>query len=129
MSMEFQFRAPTPTERQLLRRLLEADFAGRDALVPMLDQVEVRTLDELGSVELRTHLAGKAPVVKRIPVEAEAEDEDGYVIHAMLHVVDGRPTELEIFKDDGSRVRRMPDPSAFELMVLPPAPSEQPERR
>jgi len=39
-----------------------------------------------------------------------------------LHVKDGQPAELEIFKDDGSPVKRMPSPSAFELIVLPPAP-------
>ena len=127
--MEFQFRPPTREEQQLLRRLLEPDFPGRDALLSMIDQVDVRTLDELGSLELRTHVAGKVPVVKRVPVEAEAEDEDGYLIHALLHVVDGRLAELEIFKDDGSCVRRMPAASAFELMVLPPAPSAQPHER
>jgi hypothetical protein len=95
----------------------------------MIEQVEVKTIDELGGLEIQSHASGKAPVAKRIPVEAEAEDEDGYLIHALLHVVDGRPTELEIFKDDGSCVRRMPAPSAFELIVLPPAPAAQPHRR
>jgi hypothetical protein len=129
MSVDSQFRSPTLAERELLRRLLEANFPGRDELVPMFEQIEVRTLDELGGLELRSRAPGRAPVVKRVPVEAEAKDEDGYLIHVLLHVVDGRPTELEIFKDDGSCVRRMPAPSAFELMVLPPAPAARPHRR
>lgn len=125
MSIESCFRLPTPSERALLRRLLEADFPGRDAIEGLLNHVEVRTIDHLGSLDLRSHAAGKAKVVKRVPVEAEAEDLDGCLIHVLLHVVDGRPAELEIFKDDGTSVSRMPEPSSFELMVLPPAPSAQ----
>ncbi len=124
-----EFLSPTDAERELLRRLMEADFPGRDELASMLDQVRVRTIDELGSLELRTQAGGEAPVAKTIPVEAEAQDEDGCLIHVLLHVVDGRPVELEIFKDDGSRVRQMPSPSAFDLLVLPPAPSLPPDRR
>ena len=58
------------------------------------------------------------------PGWSDVEDairKDGRLIHALLHVVSGRPIELEIFKDDGSRVRQMPAPAAFELMQLPPA--------
>jgi hypothetical protein len=51
-------------------------------------------------------------VVKRIPVEAEAKDDDGFTVHALLHVVGRRPIELEIYKDAGSTVKRMPPASA-----------------
>jgi hypothetical protein len=67
---------------------------------------------------------GAVPVVQRIPVEAEAKDEDGTVIHALLHVVNGRPTELEIYSESGTPAKRMPPASAFELIVLPPMPSK-----
>jgi hypothetical protein len=75
-------------------------------------------------LELRSQIEGKSPVIKRVPVEAEAKDEDGAVIHMLLHVVDGRPVELELFKEDGTTVRRMPSPSALELIVLPPMPDK-----
>jgi hypothetical protein len=103
--------------------LLEAEFPGRDELAPMLRLVLVRTIDEDGGLELQSQIEGKAPVVKRVPVEAEARDEDGFTIHALLHVVDGRPIELEIYKDGGS-VKQMPSASAFELIVLPPMPEK-----
>jgi hypothetical protein len=63
-------------------------------------------------------------VVKRIPVEAEGKDEDGVVIHMLLRVVDGRPIELEFFREDGATIKRMPAPSGFELIVLPPMPQK-----
>jgi hypothetical protein len=90
-----------------------------------MQDVLVRTLDEEGGLEIESQVEGKAPVLKRIPVEAEAKDADGFTIHALLHVVDGRPVELEIYKDNGSKVKRTPAPSEFELVVLPIAPTER----
>lgn len=125
MKPDLDFRQPTSQEEALLKRLLEANFPGRDELVQLLRDFQVRVIDDEGSLELRSQSAAIAPVVKRIPVEAEAKDRDGVDIHLLLHVVNGRPTELEIFKDDGSPVKQMPAPSAFELIVLPPVPKEQ----
>ena len=126
LNVDSDFRKPTDGERSLLERLLEAEFPGRDELTPMFHEILVRTIDENGSLELRSEVGGEAHVVKRIPVEAEAKDDDGFRVHALLHVTGRRPTELEIYKDDGSRVKRMPPASAFELIVLPPVPSKVP---
>jgi len=125
MISETRFRRPSDAEKSLLKRLLEADFPARNELAPMLDDLLVRTIDDDGGLELRSQIPGTAAVVKRIPVEAEARDEDQVVIHALLHTKDGRPSELEVFKEDGSRVERMPPASKFELIVLPPAPSSR----
>ena len=130
MNTEEQFREPTSLERALLQRLLEAEFPGREQLAPMVQDMLVRRIDETGSLELKSQINGTAAVVKRIPVEAEAKDGDGVTIHVLLHIVEGRPVELEIFKDDSSAVMRMPPSSVFELIVLPPAKSRgQPDRR
>ena len=91
-------------------------------MAQLTKDIEVRCIDDEGSLELRSKKLGAAAVTKRIPVEAEAKDQDGVDIHMLLHVVDGRPAELEIFKDDGSSIKELPEPSAFELIVLPPAP-------
>jgi hypothetical protein len=123
MNRKEDFRQPNRTEQALLERLVEADFPGREELAPMLRSLLVRPLDAEGSLEPDSQIPGTAPVVKRVPVEAEAADEDGITVHILLHVVNGRPVELELFKEDGSRVKRMPPPSNFELIVLPPAPT------
>jgi hypothetical protein len=129
MSTSAQFRTPTFSEQALLERLVEADFPGREDILRMIHDIQVKTIDDEGSLELQSGSSEKASVVKRIPVEAEARDEDGITIHVLLHVKDGHPVELEIFKDDGSCVKRMPAPSAFELIVLPPAPREMAEHK
>lgn len=115
-NIESVFRTPTDYEQSLLERLLEAEFPGRDQLTPMIHNLLVRTVDESGGLELRSQVDGKSPVAKRVPVEAEAKDEDGVVIHILLHVVDGRPIELEFFKEDGTAIRRRPSPSVLELL-------------
>ena len=122
MNTEKEFREPTVMERSLLERLLEADFPGKNELAVLLRAVLVKSIDEDGGLELKSQIEGKAPVVKRVPVEAEGKDDDGTIIHMLLHVVEGRPVELEFFKDDARSVRRLPAPSAFELIVLPPIP-------
>ena len=123
MTIDSIFRRPSNQERALLNRLLEASFPGRDELALALGDVEVNTIDENGSLQLHSTAINQIPVVKRIPVEAEAADEDGITIHVLLHVIQGRPSELEIYKDDSSPVKRMPAPSKFELLVLPPVPN------
>jgi hypothetical protein len=129
VSTGVQFRTPTFSEQALLERLVEADFPGREDLLRMIQDLQVKTIDDEGSLELQSRSSERASVVKRIPVEAEAGDEDGITIHVLLHVKDGQPAELEIFKDDGSSVKRMPSPGAFELIVLPPVPNEMAERK
>ena len=118
-----EFREPTAVERALLERLLEAYFPGRSELAPLLRSVLVRIIDEDGSLELKSQVAGLAPVVQRVPVEAEGKDEDGVIIHLLLHVIDGRPVELEFFREDAATVKRAPLPAAFDLIVLPPMPT------
>jgi hypothetical protein len=124
MTVETNFRKPTDREQALLNRLLEAEFPGRDELATLLCPILVKTIDEDGGLELLSQVEGKAAVVKRVPVEAEGKDEDGVVIHMLLHVVDGRPVELEFFREDSKTVKTVPPPSAFELIVLPPMPEK-----
>ncbi len=120
--METSFRKPTYVEQALLKRLLEAESPGKNELATMLRLVLVKTIDEDGGLELRSLVEVKAPVIKRVPVEAEGKDEDGAVIHMLLHVVDGRPVELEFYRDGVGTVKTMPRPETFELIVLPPMP-------
>jgi hypothetical protein len=121
---ESEFREPTAFERALLARLLEANFPGRSDLAVLLGNLLVRTIDENGGLELESQVEGKAPVVKRVPVEAEGKDEDGAIIHMLLHVREGRPVELEFFREDAVRVKMVPQPSAFELIVMSPMPKD-----
>jgi hypothetical protein len=98
----------------LFQRLLTPDFLGRDAIASQLSSASVMTIDNYGSLEISS--AGpKANVSRRIPTEAEGRDEDGVSMFVLLHVIDGQAVELEIYKADGTPIRRMPEPSALDV--------------
>ncbi len=124
VKIESQFREPTAFERALLARLLEANFPGKSELTALLRDVLVRTIDEDGGLQLESRINGQAPVVKRVPVEAQGKDEDGAIVHMLLHVDEGRPVKLEFFREDAVTVKVIPPPSNFELMVMPAAPKD-----
>jgi len=102
----------TEKEKQLVERLLEPDFPGRDELVQQLHAAEVRGIDEDGSVEFRVTSDVPACNVKyRVPTEGEYEDLDGVKVHVLLHVVGRKAKELELYKEDNSPVRAWPNPA------------------
>jgi len=102
--------------RIILRLLLEEPFTGRDDLLSQVEKATARSIDEDGSISLRCSPTPKARVTARIPVEGEAQDTDGMAIHYLLHVVDGLMSELEVYKDDSSRVLRQADPEEVTVM-------------
>ena len=114
-----QFRPPAATEAEVIQRLVAADFPGKEQIADQLRNYRVRRIDEEGSLELRlTGIAPAAKVDKRIPVEAEAPDSDGIHVHFLLHVIDGFAAELEVYKDDGTHIERLPRPDEVKVVVL-----------
>lgn len=104
--MHEELRDPTDGELRLLTALLSADFPGRKELLEQLAGLKVQRIDDDGSLSLRPTNGPPASVIRRVPVEAELGDDDGVTIHALLHVVDGYLNELDVFREDGSLVRR-----------------------
>jgi hypothetical protein len=49
---EPNFRKPTPTEAEVIERLLAADFPGKDEIAKQLAGCRVRIIDDEGSLEL-----------------------------------------------------------------------------
>jgi hypothetical protein len=117
--MQSEYRLLNEYERQVLLRLLEVPFHGRDEIRSQIHTSVVRQVDTDGSIAFNVESKTIAPVMRRIPVEAEAKDRDGVPIHFLMHVVDGKIHELEIYKADGSKITQMPEPSDLELLVLP----------
>ena len=111
------YRPLTEWEQQIILRLLqESPFAGRDDLLVQLEHVVGQPIDEDGSLSLKCSSALKAVVKQRVPVEGEVPDMDGMVIHYLLHVVDGKMNELEVYKDDSSKVLRQAEPEDLKVM-------------
>jgi hypothetical protein len=103
---------------QLLEKLLDQEFPGRDELRVQLGAVVGRTTDEDGGLSLRCSAKSPAPVSCRVPTEVRCVDQDGVHINVALHVVEGFMNEIEIYKDDSSRVKQYP--RAGDIVVIDP---------
>ncbi|MGI8840501.1 MAG: DUF6984 family protein [Caulobacteraceae bacterium] len=115
-------RELTEAERGIMDALLKASFPGRDKLRRLLYDAIVSNIDEMGSLKIQSIVDLSADTAKRVPVEAEVSDLDGVAIHVLLHVMNGKPVELEIYKEDGSALLSAIDTSRLETLVLPPNP-------
>ena len=108
-------------ERALLARLFARAFPGRDALAAQAETARVTWLRSPGAPALLFQVDASTPVAdvaRRIPVEAEGRDLDGESVHFLLHVIDGRMAEVEIYREDGASLSRMPDPAELSVMTL-----------
>ena len=99
--------------------MLREDFQGRNEIVEQARNVQVEEIDANGSVAFRVTSAVTAEVRYAVPVEASGDDSDGISIHFLLHVRHGRVHELEIYKDDGSPIRRWPRVDDLEVFAPP----------
>ena len=105
-------RALEPQEVAVLDLLLATDFPGRSELAAQARSARVRRIDHEGS--LRFQVDGpQADVRGRVPVEGHYHDDPRLgphrpAVNLLLHVVDGRLHELEVYKDDGSAILIQP---------------------
>jgi hypothetical protein len=117
---EADYRALTSLERDILQRLLEADFAGCEQLQEQLEGLRAKQIDDEGSLGFEVKAGAPAPVEHRVPVEAHYSDDDragdgAPLVHILLHVREGRLWMLEIYKDDGSPILQSPDPPRMDI--------------
>ncbi|RWX36014.1 DUF6984 family protein [Rhizobium leguminosarum] len=124
------WREIDPGERALLMHLLRDDFQGRAEILEQMNSVEVMRVSPEGSLKLRT--SGPVAEVKdsdapsprendKIPVEGFYDDKTSKnsflsvakIVRLALHVTDGRLSELEIYKEDGSTI--VTDPYEIDL--------------
>lgn len=118
MSSEISYREVTPTERLLLNRLIFLRPLKGDQPAVEVEQYRVRVLDEQGSLKFAHNFDFKQLEQRKFPVEAQVQDVDGIWIHALLFTVGDKVDELEIYKDDGSAIIRMPQPHEWEILEL-----------
>ncbi len=112
-------RGLTPEERRLLGHLLSVPFAGSHELLAQIPHLLVSAAcSTCPTIELVTgdHVP-RAPVLRRIPVEARGRDVDGVPIYVLLHVLDGTASEIEVYRVDGQEIRTMPEAASLQLFV------------
>jgi hypothetical protein len=116
---DLEFREMNDTERAILARLLEIPFPGSEDVAEQLQRVLIRQIDDNGTLDFLIRTNAKANVQNSVPVEAEGEDLDGTTIHLLLHVIGGTTRGLEVYKEDGSPVIKMPETSKLRLFSPP----------
>ena len=112
-------RRPNSLERRLIQTLLSESFPGRDELAIQASTASVKPGDDESILFVVDASLPPAPVLYRVPVDGSAEDVDGVPIHFLLHVVNGRLTEIDVHREDGKLIRRMPNPESLRLVVYP----------
>lgn len=92
------WRTPNPWELSLMERLLHVpDFSGRLSLLEQWTGALVQSVTDDGTFLVRPRAAAPdAQVRHRVPTEGEVADGAG-AIHVLLHVVDGRLAEVEVY--------------------------------
>ncbi|HJW75390.1 MAG TPA: hypothetical protein VJ787_06940 [Thermoleophilia bacterium] len=113
-----EWRRITASEIALVNLLLSANFSESKAIAEQVRNARVRTVDANGSIAFTVASSERAVVKHRVPIEAEADDRDGTVVHMLLHVVDGQVSELEFFKEDSSAILDLPPPDRWRLVEL-----------
>ncbi len=97
-------------ERAVLSQLLAAPFVGRAAVSAQLANARIVAEGHDDTRTIRFQLAPETRSldhdIPRVPVEGELADEDGTPIYVLLHVVDRRAVELEIYRADGGKIQR-----------------------
>jgi hypothetical protein len=124
--MESKFRKLNERERELLEKLLDAEFPGRDEWRTQLDSMTCKQVIEDGTLILRCDAVFLCRQnIKSSGSKECAKMQNGGDIAVLLHADNnGFLSMLEILKYDGSLV--INPPSARDLVVLLP---ESPGRR
>jgi len=99
-----RYRQLTTREMNLLKRLLHAGVLEREKFLYQARNGLVEEIDDDDSLFFKLP-EFKKPEPHAIIAEAESTDTDGITIHFSVHVVRDRLCELEIYKDNDSRVK------------------------
>lgn len=118
--IEQDYRPITNREKAILLRLLELNFRGRDAIREQVGGLLGKQIDNEGSLSLKVTSKTRADIPGGIAVEARYSDSEAVDpwephVNLLLHIADGQIKLLEVYKDDGSPIRRMPDPEELQL--------------
>lgn len=110
-------RRPTAFEEAVLRKILAAD-AETSVFLSQLEDLQVETIDDYGSLALHSPVTHANEGMSPIRAEAHAKDADDIKINFIVFASGPALTELQIYKDDGTPIKRMPAIGQIETIVL-----------
>lgn len=123
-----QFRPLTTEEMGILKKLMSLNIYGWQELEKQLSGILANQIDDNGSLILKVTTGKPARVADRWVAEARCPDADTGTetsdqITVRLHVQKGLLWLMEIFKDNGKRILRYPNPDEFALYT--PIPDDE----
>jgi hypothetical protein len=120
MQYNEQLHRLTTFELALVQRFLTVEFQGREEIGSQIKGATGRWLTNAEAPALIIRVSDTcalANVNTRVSVDGVGHDEDGSELHFLFHVVDGKAAEIEIFRPDGGKVRKLPQPSTISVMA------------
>jgi len=120
--LESHYRPLTDLEKAVLIKLLSVDLPGVEALRGQIGRSTAQTLDEYGSIELKVDSPNRArfsdgPLVSATQNDHGTTEGYGPFINVLLFVKNGLLKELQIYKDDSSKIVNRVDPEKFDVIV------------
>jgi hypothetical protein len=111
------YRPLSPNERELLERLLEPRFPGRDELRAQLDGLMVKELDDEGCLAFECRSGPRAEVRWPVPAQGEGLDVDGSVLHVSLQVADGFIHSLVLWSESTAKPSGLPPATGLKVFA------------
>ena len=115
-----EWRKLSKHEREILERMLQEPFPRADELRRQLASARVKTLDDDGSLGFDTATDVTPGTGYESPVTAVGQDQDGVHIEMGLLVQDGKLSELDVWKGDGSAIHKWPSVSDVQVLITVP---------
>jgi hypothetical protein len=108
--MVIVMRDLTYDERRILERIFAQLPAAKVELKEQVRAAKVVGLDDEGSLRfvVPSSISPSTKLADRVPVTAIFDDADGIPVYLLLHIHEGKLSELEIYKADGSKITSTP---------------------
>ena len=114
------FRPLTNKEQAILARLAEAPLPDIESIKRQMARAQAKTLDANGSLEFRVASGVPAISIDGALVTGSQADEDttenySPYVQCVLFSRNGFISHLDVYKDDGSKIKTTIDPAKFIL--------------
>jgi hypothetical protein len=118
--MDSEYRKLDQREQDLIRKLLENEFDGRDAFLTQIDSVLGKETIPGEFIHLRCTAGDPGPKGPSLIAEGECHDADGALLGVLLHCdKDGFLGVLETIRYDGNPIQRQPQASDVNIVSTP----------
>ena len=119
---ELDYRPLTDSEKAIVMKMLSVDLPGVEILREQANHAMARVLDRYGSIAFKLGLVERTrfsdgPLISALQPDTDTVQRYGPSVNIILFIKDGLIGELQIYKDDGSKILGSVDVQKFDLVV------------